>query len=147
MLPREPDKLMRHQVNSLRKIELFPSDEVVRVLESEHLPPYPLRMIGKVGKTHHRRHCSHSLVSQYRWVVSSEPDQTTPVERICLFAQLDEVSEALVDSPRRCVFVVSLLVSLIRVWRSVDPSRIVPLGRIVHVTVIVELTDFVAEVD
>lgn len=123
------------------------TDQIPRLRELEDLPADPLRRIIKIGQTQHGALGSEPLIPQHPLVVSPETDQSTAFERIGGLSDVDQVFQSHVQPPRYGGDVGSLGIPLDRVWRPVDPSRIVPFRGIIHVRVVVQLPDFISEVD
>ena len=138
---------MTPEMDPLGQINLLFLNQIPRVSELEDLSSNPLRLISKVGKAHDRILGPHALIPQHLLIMRPKPDQAPAFQRIRLFAQSDEVLEAGIDPSSGCRSVVAVGVGIGRIRWSIDPARVVPSSRIVHVGVIVHLADLVPEVD
>ena len=113
---------MRHEMNPLAQIDLFLSHQIPSLLEPEHFPTDPLRVITEIDQTYHRARRAHTLIPQYTGIMRPESYQSSTVKRVGVFTYLDQVFEPFEDPTGTCRFVVPLIIPVHRERWSVDPS-------------------------
>ncbi len=137
---------MALELNSQPCLNICPRYQIVHRLRNplQSLPSHPLGVIREIDEADDGRSDTGSLIPQDSGVVRVKPNQSPTTKFRSILTELEKLLEASKDLSGIGPGIFRLIITLLRVHWPIDPSGVVPLGRIVHVAVVVELAYFVA---